>query len=66
MVTKRFVLCSVSQIAHQLGAGLKFVSNKLWTEAAEGKTLLTLEHSLNAFSELRVGRTLKLVEASKS
>ncbi len=44
----------------------RFICNKIWIWAAEGKTLLTPRHSLNAFSEARPSRTLELVEASKN
>ncbi len=37
-----------------------------WTLAAEGKTVLTLRHTLNAFSEQHSGRALQLVECVPS
>ncbi len=37
-----------------------------WIKVAEGKTLLTSRHSLNAFSESRPIRTLELMDASKA
>ncbi len=56
---KVYLICGVNSIDVWLG-------NKIWTKVAEGKTLLAPRHSLNAFSETRPGRTLELIEASKS
>ncbi len=44
---------------------LTMINHHIWTEMTEWKTLLTLRHSMNAFSEPRPGRTLELVKVSK-
>ncbi len=45
---------------------LVMIRYQMWTQSAEGKTLLTPRHSLNSFSAPRPSRTLELLEGSKN